>query len=166
MRLAETHKIVPVLSDGDLNAGATLDCDSINMTNHHRATFIINYQTIAGAANYVYLYSGATDGAKTSALTFNYAFGTAATGTYTSATVAADILNANATSAALTVAHATYDNFMLIVEIEATAMDMANNEEWLTLSFADTDTGATGNVTVVAILDPRYGSNISRSALA
>ena len=165
MRLAEEKKIVPVLSDGDLNAAATTDCDSINMKNYHRATFIINYQTIGGAANYVLLYSGATDGALTSALTFNYSFGTAATGTYTSATVAADILNANATSANLSVAHATYDNYMLIVEIEATAMDLANNENWLTLSFADTDTGATGNVSVVAILDPRYTSNISGSAL-
>ena len=35
-------------------------------------------------------------------------------------------------------------------------MDMANAEEWLTLVFADTDTGATGNVSVVAVLQPRY----------
>lgn len=160
MRLGEEKKIVPVLSDGDLAAGASLSCDSINMEGFHRATFIVNYQTIGGAANYVLLYSGATDGALTSALTFNYAFGGAATGAAN-----ADVLAANATSANLSVAHATYDNYMLVVEVDASDMDIANNENWLTLTFADTDTGATGNVSVVAILEPRYTNNLSGSAL-
>lgn len=161
MRLPECCKIVPVLSDGDLNAGATLSCDSINMKNYRRATFLINFQTIGVAASYVLLYSGATDGALTSALTFRYAFGGAATGS-----ASADVLAAETTSANLSVAHATYDNYLLVVEIEAVEMDVANGENWLTLVFADTDTGATGNVSVVAILDPRYSGNRSESALA
>ena len=155
-------KYVPILSDGDLNAGATLSCDSINMKNHHRARFLINYQTIGGAANYVKLYSGATDGALTSALTFRYAFGGAAQGS-----ASADVFSTWSTSANLSVAHGTYDNYGLIVEIEAAAMDVANAEEWLTLVFADTDTGATGNVSVWAVLEPRYSSgDESATALA
>ena len=144
------------MSDGDLSAGASLDCDSINMKNYHSCRFVVNYQTIGGAANYVLLYSGATDGAKTSALTFRYGFGGAA---YASAN--ADVVSTWATSANLSVAHATYDNYMLIIDIEATEMDLANNEEWLTLTFADTDTGATGNVSVVAVLQPRYAGEQS-----
>ena len=158
--LAEEVKIVPILSDGDLNAGATLSCDSINMARYHTATFIVNLQTLGGAANYFLLYSGATDGALTSALTFNYAFGSAAQGSAT-----ADVLEGWSTSANLAVAHATYDNFMLVIEIDASAMDVANNENWLTLVNADTDTGATGNISVVAILKPRYGSGPSATAL-
>ncbi|HDZ14388.1 hypothetical protein LCGC14_0993610 [marine sediment metagenome] len=165
MRFPEEYKVVPIASDMDVNASATNPCDSINMTNYHRATFIINFQDLGGAALYCKLYSGTTDAALTSALTFNYAFATATILTYTNATTASDILAANATSANLSIAHATYDNYMLIVEVEATAMDLANNEEWLTLSFPDTDTGATGNLSVVAILEPRYGGNISKSAL-
>lgn len=143
-----------VLSDGDLNAGASLSCDSINMAKYHRARFIVNFQTIGGAATYVLAYSGATDGALTSALTFKYGFGGAAYGT-----ASADVVTTWSTSANLSIAHGTYDNYMLIIDINATEMDTANNEDWLTLTFADTDTGATGNVSVVAILEPRYIGN-------
>lgn len=141
------------LSDGDLNAGATLSCDSINMKNFHRARFIVNYQTIGGAANYVLLYSGATDGALTSALTFRYGFGSAA-----AAAASSDVVGTWSTSANLSVAHGTYDNYMLIIDIEASEMDITNAEEWLTLVFADTDTGATGNVSVTVVLEPRYAN--------
>lgn len=150
MNLDDLHYAV-VLSDGDLNAGANLSCDSINMAKYHSARFIVNFQTIGGAATYVYAYSGATDGALTSALTFNYGFGGAAYGTAN-----ADVVSTWSTSAALTIAHGTYDNYMLIIDVDASVMDLANNEEWLTLVFTDTDTGSTGNVSVTAILQPRY----------
>ena len=161
MKLAEEYKIAVVASDIDLNTSATNPCDSINMKNYHRATFVINFQTLGGAAAYVMAHSGATDGALTSALTFRYAFGSAA-----SLTANADVLGAESTSAALVVAHATYDNYMLIVEVDASDMDVANGEEWLTLSFPDTATGATGNVSAVAILEPRYSHNLSETCFA
>lgn len=151
--------VVNVLSDGDLNAGATLSCDSINMKDYLAARFLVNYQTIAGAANYVLLYSGATDGALTSALTFRYGFGGAA-----AASASSDVVSTWATSANLSVAHGTYDNYMLIIDISAADMDTANGEEWLTLVFADTDTGATGNVSVFALLEPRYDDQQATSA--
>ena len=157
--LAEQKKIVPVMSDGDLNAGAILDTDSINMKNYHRATFVIGLQTMGGADPVMTVYSGATDGACTSALTFRYAFGSAA-----QATALCDVLAAWTQAATLTIAHATYDNYMLIVEIDAVDMDVANAEEWLTLRF--TCGAATGNVQIHAILDPRYTQNVSESALA
>ena len=159
MRLAEEKKIVPVLSDGDFDTGANLDTDSINMSDYHRATFIINFQDIGVADPVLYVYSGATDGACTSALTFHYAYGGAAQGSAN-----CDVLGADATSAGLTVAHATYDNYMLIVEIDAADMDTANEEEWLTLRFVCTT--ATGNVSIIAILEPRYAGNRSITALA
>lgn len=161
MRLAEEKKIVPVLSDGDLNAGATLDGDSINMKNFHHATFIVGLQTLAGASSHVKVFSGATDAAKTSALTFNYAFGGAA-----AAAASADVLAAWATSADLTLTHTTYDNYMLVIEVDAADMDLANEEEWLTIEFSDPDTGSTGNVQVHAVLEPRYTGNRSATALA
>ena len=161
MYLSEQYKVVPVGSDIDLNAAAANDCDSINMKNFNHATFLVNFQTLAGAAIYVKCYSGATDGTKTSALTFTYAFGGAAQGSAN-----CDVLAAWATSANLSVAHASYDNFLLVVEVDADIMDMANDEEWLTLTFEDTDTGATGNVSVVAILQGNGAGYRSSSALA
>jgi len=159
MRLAELMKIVPVLSDGDLNAGATLDTDSINMKNYHRATFIVGLQDLGGASATLEVYSGATDGACTSALTFHYAFGGAAQGA-----ADCDVLAADATANTLTLTHGTYDNYMLIVEVDAVDMDVANAEEWLTMRFTDPG-GATGNVQVHALLEPRYTGNRSASAL-
>ena len=147
------------LSDGDLNAGATLSCDSINMKNYHRARFVVNYQTIAGAANYVLLYSGVTDGALTTALTFRYGFGSAA-----AAAANSDVVATWATSANLSVAHVTYDNYILLIDIEAAAMGAS--KPWLTLVFADTDTGATGNVSVSVVLEPRYAGEQSVTCFA
>lgn len=159
MGLVETYKVVPVGNDIDINGAAANDCDSINMKNFHRATFLVNYQTIGGAANYVKVYSGATDGTKTTALTFRYAFGAAAQGSAN-----CDVLAAWATSANLSVAHATYDNFLLVVEVDASSM--TNGHSWLTMSIEDTDTGATGNACVVAVLEPRYTKGQSLTALA
>ena len=156
----ERDKVVPVGSDIDLSSAAANDCDSINMANFHNARFLVQLQTLGGAAIYVKAYSGATDGAKTSALTFNYALGSAAAGSAN-----ADVLADWSTSANLSIAHATYDGYILVIEVDAKSMDLANNENWLTLTFEDTDTGATGNVAVIATLDPRYGSNQSASAL-
>lgn len=149
--LIEKLHVVPVLSDQDLNSAATMPGNSINMKNFHEALFVVGLQTLGGAAIYVKVYSGATDGATTSALTFRYAFGGAAAGAASS-----DVYTAWATSANLSIAHATYDNYTLLVHVKASEMDLANNENWLTFQFEDTDTGATGNAQVHAVLLPRF----------
>ena len=68
MLVAECMKIVPVLSDLDLTGtDASMPADSINMRTLNRATFLINLQTLGGASATVKVFSGATDGALTSA---------------------------------------------------------------------------------------------------
>jgi len=159
MNLAEQLKIVPVLQYGDLNAGANLDTDSINMKNFSRATFIIQWHAIGVADSTLYVYSGATDGTCTTALTFRHAKGGAATGS-----AACDVLAATATSAGLTIANASDDNFMMIVEVDAADMNTALDHNWLTLRITDAG-GQTGNVTIIAVLQPRYTGNRSATAL-
>jgi len=162
MRLAEEKKIVPVLYTADYNAG--VDFDSINMKNYHRATFIIGFGAITGNA-VLTVNSGATNGAKTSALTFHYALGGADIGTAVAgSTASCDVLAADATSAALTLTAATYDNRMLVVEVDAADMDVANGEEWLTASLSDA--ADAGIAYAFAILEPRYTSNRSETCLA
>lgn len=160
MRLAENYKIVPVGNPIDLNAGVTIDLDSINMKNFHRATFLISLGTLATASCALTVHSGATNGACTSALYFKYAFGGAA---HTAANC--DVLAAETLVNTLEVTHTAYDNFMLIVEVEADRMDRENGENWLTLRFTDPG-GATGLVNAFAILEPRYSKNLSVTALA
>ena len=156
MRFPEIFKVVPVMASDDINAG--VDADSINMKNFHRATFIMTFGTLSGNA-VLTVNSGATDGEKTSALTFNYALGSAALGA-----ASCEVLAAGTAAATLTLTAATYTDKMLIVEVEAAAMDLANEEEWLTLSLSDA--AASGTCDVVAILEPRYTGNCSGTALA
>ena len=156
----ENYKIVPVGVDIDFNTAASNLTDSINMRDYRRATFLIQLYDIGTASPVLYAYSGATDAACTSALTFRYAFGSAAQGS-----TDCDVLGAWSTSAALTLTHGTYDNYLLVVDIDASEMDMANDEEWLTLDFTDPG-NATGQAIVIAILEPRYTGNCSETALA
>lgn len=156
MRFPEIFKVVPVMASDDINAG--VDADSINMKNFHRATFIMTFGTLSGHA-VLTVNSGATDGEKTSALTFNYALGSAAIGA-----ASCDVLAAGTAAATLTLTDTTYTDKMLIVEVEAAAMDLANEEEWLTLSLSAA--ASSGTCDVVAILEPRYTGNCSGTALA
>ena len=154
MKLGEEKKIVPVMISADYGAG--VDADSINMKGFHHATFIITLGAISGDAN-VTLHSGATDGAKTSALTFNYAWGGAAVGVAN-----CDVLDAQVAAATVELT-GTYDGKTLVIEVDASDMDIANAEEWLTLAIDSA--GTSGIAHIVAILEPRYTGNRSGSAL-
>lgn len=159
--LSEKYKIVPFAHALDLNSAADVPCDSINMKNYHKATMVFMLGTLATASATMTVNSGATDGATTSALTFNYAFGSAAIGGAGNE----DVLATWSSAASLVLTHTSYDDFMLVVEINASAMDIANGEEWLTVNFNDPG-GATGTIDGIAILEPRYADGQSATALA
>ncbi len=164
--LAERKKIVPVANYLDISPAAAYT-DGINMKNFHKATFIIQLGTLAGNDSHLWAYSGATEGAYSSALPFQYAFGGAAVGSALCDVLSAWSSNLSAgIPAAVHITNGTYDDYMMIVEVDAADMDITNQEEWLALGFLDTDGGATGNATVFAILEPRYTENRSATALA
>ncbi len=161
----EINKIVPIAHALDLATAATNDCDSLYMRHFHKAAFIFAFDTLGGASSVLTINSGATEGTVSSALSFNYAWGGAAIGTAVAASVAScDVLTAWTNAATLTITHGTYSDYMLIVEINAAAMDMANDEDWLTARFTDPG-GSTGTLDAWAILEPRYASNRSATAL-
>jgi len=155
MRLSDTLKFVPVLESEDINDG--VDCDSINMEGYESATFLIVFCSDLSGDAVLTLNEGATDGTKTTALTFNYRVSSADIGS-----ASADVLGDFSTSAALTLTEASYEDRLLIVEIDAAAMTDGMN--WLTLAFSNA--AAAGSVTVVAILKPRYASSATDTALA
>ena len=172
MKLAEEKKVILLASDLDLSSGTEAVTKGINMKGYHHATFLISFGTLAGGNTTLKAYSGATDSvaATTSAIAFKYAYNPstcifeAAGATPASG---ADVLAAETTVVAATglvVAYATYSNFMLVVEVDASDMDVANEEEWLYLEFTKSST--TGLATIFAILEPRYTSNRSATALA
>jgi hypothetical protein len=163
MKFIENFKLVPCGVDIDFDTAASNLSDSINMKNFHRATFLIQLADIGTASPVLKVYSGATDGACTSVVDFRYAFGSAAQGTANCDVLTDWTSVAGATG--LTLTHGTYDNYLLVVEVDVSKMDVANGEAWLTLDFTDPG-GATGQAIVIAVLEPRYTGNQSATALA
>ncbi len=162
MRFAEKYKIV-LTSAIDLNVAATQDTDSIDMSRFHHCTYIIDVGTMGVANSTITVASGATAGAYTSVLSFDYAYGQT-TAIYSAPGVGHDVLDAWTNVATLAIVQATYPNFLLVVSVDASQMDVANGENWLTMRFTDAG-GATGLVSVTAILEPRYKSGQSVTAV-
>lgn len=167
MDLAERFKIVPLGYDIDINGAADNYGASINMKGFHRATFLVQYEDLGGADHIVKFYSGASVSTYSSALPFRYTRGTAAASAVTTATANQDLMIATVAveNTGLTVANGTYDNYLFVFTVDAADMDVANQEEWLSIDFNDPG-AATGRAIVIAILEPRYQGSATASALA
>lgn len=133
--------------DGDFT------CDSINMKDYHAAKFLIKLDTMAVQVCRIVLWSGATVAALDSALTFSYRIGTTVFMTPTS-----DVYSDWSSAAYYDVDEALYSDFAIEVYIDASAMDVENQEEWLTMRLLDIVTAGTGFGTVWALLYPRYNN--------
>lgn len=153
MRLSEELQVVPVLALADHQAGIV--GDSINGGKVHRIMFVLETATLTGDA-VLRVYSGATDAAETTAETFRYR---RADGDVNAA--GSDQYGAWATSSALTLTAATYDNGVLIVEIDMD--ELTDGQPWVTL---DVSAAATAfNATCVAICTPRIEAHDTGTVL-
>lgn len=154
MRLCEQNKIVPILEPEDHAAGA--DGDSVNMANYGHVAFIITFGELTGDA-VLTINSGATDGTKTTAETFNYR-ATAAD----LKGVAGDTLGTEATSAGLTLTAATYEDRMIVVELDADELTTGQNFVTPSISSAASECFAS----IVAVLsDARYAEDVPPTAI-
>jgi hypothetical protein len=154
MRLCEQTKIVPILEPEDHNAGVS--GDSVSMENYNHITFIILFGELTGDA-ILTVASGATDGTATTAETFNYRI----TGADLKA-VAGDTLAAEGTSAALTLTAATYEDRMIVIEMDAD--EFTDGQQFITPAISSAASECFASI--VAILsEPRYGQNVPPSAI-
>lgn len=154
MRLCEQTKIVPILEPEDHQAGVS--GDSVNMANYGHVTFIFLFGELTGDA-VLTIASGATDGTATTAETFNYR----ATAADLKA-VAGDTLGTEATSAGLTLTAATYEDRMLVVELDAD--ELTTGQPFVTPAISSA--GSEVFASCVAILSqPRYASDVPPSAI-
>ena len=124
--LAQASKIVHVLEPQDHQAG--VDGDSVNTSRYNHRAFIFLFGELASDA-ILTINSGASAGTKTTAETFRYR----ATSTDLK-NATADALGTEATSAALTLTAATYEDRMLVVEIDADELTAA--QPWITPSLS------------------------------
>jgi hypothetical protein len=145
--LSQILKFVPLLSSADINAG--VDSDSVDMQGVQSATFQLVFGPSYGGANpaIIKLYSGATHGAKTTAMTFNYRYGGGAI-----KAASADVLSDIASSAALSIARATMVSRLLLLEVNAD--QITDGHRYLTVEVgAESDSG---ELCIIALLDPMY----------
>jgi hypothetical protein len=164
MNLAQEKKIVWLAEDIDINSAGTNPSDGINMSKYHDCLFVVHYIDVGVKAHYVRVQSGAAEAAYSSNIPFKYAMGGAALSA-ANADVYATWASTTVAAPELSVAD-SYDNYTLLVYIEASQMDVANQEEWLNISFDDDGNGATGQAVVMAILSPRYPSGSIATCLA
>lgn len=140
-------KIVPILSSADINAG--VDSDSVDMQGAKSVSFLCIFGPSYAGANpaIMKLYSGATHGTKTTAMTFNYRYGGAAI-----KSANADVLSDIASSAALSIARATMVSRLLVMEVNVD--QITDGHRYLTVEVgAEADAG---ELSIVALLDPMY----------
>jgi hypothetical protein len=156
MRLSERFGIVPIIEPED-HQSAGIDGDSVKLEQYGHVTFIFIFGELAGNSDLI-IYEGATAGAKTTALTFSYR--------YTGADLKnddADQFGSESTSSELELTNTTFEDRMLVVEIDAS--ELTDGYPWVTPSI---DSDATELlVACVAIMGkPRYAEDVPPTAIA
>lgn len=127
MNFSETYHLVPALKSADHTAA--VDSDSINMGLVENAAALIQYGDMSVASQVVKVFSGATAGTKTTALTFRYKLSP-----QPAKTAGSDVWASGfSTSAALTVTFDTDDDKLLVIEVQSD--EMTAGEPWLTIEF-------------------------------
>ena len=153
--LAQVTKIVPILEAEDHAAG--VDGDSVNTAVYDHWAFIILFGELTGDA-ILTVSSGATAGTKTTAETFRYratAIDLKSAG--------GDTLGAESTSAALTLTAATYEDRMLVVEIDAD--ELTDAQPWITLNISDAASEVFASITGIG-MSASYLKDIPPTAIS
>lgn len=152
--LSQNFILADILVPADQAAG--VDSDSIHMGGLSLVALLLSMGALTGDA-VLKVFSGATDGAKTTALTFRYRTASADT-----KSALADQKADEATSAALTLTAATYDARQL--EIEVRDSEMTDDEPWLTVEIGSEASAMNCSISMVGV--PRHKSNLQNTVLA
>ena len=157
--LSEKLKFVPVLNSANVSTGT--DTDSINISGAAKSTWIFMFGAVTTDIT-ITPTTGATEGAKTTAIPCQSAIGGAVIGTAVAASTAScDVLSAwtvNATAASIT----TASNKFVVVEVDHSAVATAGHT-WLTMTVAAGTSGIC--YCVVALAGPRFTGNRSATVL-
>lgn len=146
--LSEKAHVIYVLKPGDYQAG--VDGDSFSMKHSALANIILATAVLTGDS-VLKIFEGATVGTKTTAKTFRYRLSTGEQGA-----ASADLWGAWATSAALTLTAATYDNKLL--EIEIRAEELTDGLPWVTMEIG-AESSAFNAAAIAVLSGNRYGAN-------
>jgi hypothetical protein len=156
MRLSEDKGIVFVAKPADY-AGGAVTGESINTKVCTHITYLLQFGAITGDS-VLTVKSGASDGVQSTSETFHYRLAGA-----DQAATGADVYAAETAATTLTLTAGTYDNKLLIVEIEVAGLTAG--QPFLTLALSAVANPL--NVSIVAILSGmRYVANQPQTAIA
>jgi len=161
-RFSQSHGIVPIFVPlADNYNTITVAEESIDMALYNHATFIFLFSASCTAgAGVLTMSAGLTNGAADAAVTFTYRYSSAAV-----LTAGADVYGAAATATTITMAQASIVNRVLVVEVAADDMWIAN-VQYRYLTPAYDDGGTAGIFSCVAILsEPRYAEAVMPTAI-
>jgi len=154
-RLSEQFKIVPILEPENHQAAA-LTCDSINLKNYSWCIIIMTFGELT-ADEIITVHSGATTDADSQDVTFAYA--------YTGAdlkTAGGDIITVTGSAATLTLAAATFEDRMLVIDIDPATL--TDGYSWISVIGDGSATELFASA--VAILTPKYASAAAHTAIS
>lgn len=150
MRFSERYKIIPLTKSADVTT-AGVDTQSVHVGKVHEVAFLLNFGAVTND-DALKVYVGAATATKTTAIAFKYRHAAADTNVALSDTLGAVT---SVASTGLTLTAATFDNKLLVLEIDSQAIDDAT--PWVTLEIAGS--GTAQNVSIIAIAQPRFASN-------
>lgn len=156
MRFSERFKVLALTESADVTTNG-VDAESVNMGLVHEACFLINFGAIT-ADDALKVYVGAATATKTTAVAFSYRLASADTKAASSDLQGAFTAVA---STGLTLTAATFDHKLVVVEVDSQAISDAT--PWVTLEIAGSAT--TQNVSICAIVRPRYASNAGTTGI-
>jgi len=151
---SEQASVVYVMKPGDHQAGVA--GDSINMGKVSKVVYLLQTAAITGDT-LLTVKSGATAGTETTSETFRYRLADG-----DQAAASADLFGDWATSTSLTMTAATYDNKLLIVEIDDDTLTA--DQPWVTIAVSSAASAL--NLSIVAVCSPRYQAHDSVTVIA
>jgi len=149
VRVSEQKNIVPLVEPQD-HQSAGIDGDSFHAGRIHSFAILIQFGQLTGDA-VLTVNSGATAGTKTTAETFTYRLADAAIRSAT-----ADTYGAFTSSASLTLTAATYQDKLLIVEMDSD--QLTTDQPWVTINLSSAASALF--VSAVAVCQARFEANI------
>jgi len=156
-KFTQNNLIVPLTDQNGVDAADAVELDSFNMSKYGHATVVIMFAGTVTGDNVLTVERATSDSGDSSDATFHYRLASAVFGAANS-----DVLGADTAAATLTLTAATYQNKMLVLELDG---DETGGYNWITVDFDGT--ASAGNVTALAILsEPRYAEAIMDTSLA
>lgn len=160
--ISQEPQFINMLEPADYQAGST-DCQSVNMGLLHKLTVLISLGAITGNDAVFKFYAGASDGTKTTELSWSYKLSSADYGA-ASSDVFGSATSVSSGSTGLTLSTASsWDH--RIIKVDFHADQMPAGKPWLTL---ETDDGSASVLlmAVIGVAIPRFSGNTHATAVS